>query len=74
MYTTRSDTSANAITSDQTAVRRFLRDHGEVTSKDAFGTGTAVFEITFKNQVFLILLLDVADSLYHIPNVSLVNS
>jgi hypothetical protein len=42
MSSTRSDTSENTTTSHKTAVRQFLRDHGEVASKNVLRAGTDV--------------------------------
>ena len=42
MYSTRSDTNENTATSHKTAVREFLRTHGEVASKDQLRAGTSV--------------------------------
>ncbi|WP_123619529.1 transposase [Halorubrum sp. CSM-61] len=42
MYSTRSDTNENTATSHKTAVREFLRTHGEVASKEQLRAGTEV--------------------------------
>ena len=42
MSTTKYDTSENTTTSHKTAVREFLRTHGEVASKDQLRAGTEV--------------------------------
>jgi len=42
MCNTRSDTSENTVESHESAVRTFLRTHGEVASKEALRAGTSV--------------------------------